>query len=65
MKAAKVTLIVLIAAAATIFVKADRSVDLRRTLPFCDGAAEQVPLGGNCDTDPLALGDEQTMAKRR
>lgn len=38
MKAAKVTLIVLIAAAATLFVKAGRSVDLRRTLPFCDGA---------------------------
>lgn len=37
MKAAKVTLILLTAAAAVIFVKAGRTVDLRRTLPFCDG----------------------------
>jgi len=37
MKATKITLILLTAAAAIIFVKASRVVDLRRTLPFCDG----------------------------
>lgn len=37
MKAVKITLILLTAAAAILFMKANRSLDIREALPFCDG----------------------------
>ena len=37
MKAAKITLILLVAAATITFMKTNRAIDLRRALPFCDG----------------------------
>ncbi|MFC1762822.1 hypothetical protein ACFL6U_12185 [Planctomycetota bacterium] len=37
MKAIKITLVLLIAAAAINFIKADNIVDIRKALPFCDG----------------------------
>jgi hypothetical protein len=37
MKAMKITLILLVAAATITFMKTDRAIDLRRALPFCDG----------------------------
>ena len=37
MKALRITFILLGAAAAIHFIKADNAVDIRRALPFCDG----------------------------
>lgn len=37
MKAVKITLILLIAAAAILFIRSDYQLDIREALPFCDG----------------------------